>query len=53
MGVLNNLNFTVGNVPWKIFRVNAVYFAAFGRAGEQLPSAQLAHLAAELDHKKA
>ena len=25
MGELNNLNFTVGNVPWKIFRVNAVY----------------------------
>jgi predicted regulator of Ras-like GTPase activity (Roadblock/LC7/MglB family) len=53
MGALNNLNFTVGNVPWKIFRVNAVYFAAFGRAGEQLPSAQLANLAAELDRKKA
>ena len=52
MGALNNLNFTVGNVPWKIFRVNAVYFAAFGRAGEQLPSAQLAQLAAELDRKK-
>ena len=52
MGALNNVNFTVGNVPWKIFRVNAVYFAAFGRAGEQLPSAQLAQLAAELDRKK-
>jgi len=52
MGALNNINFTVGNVPWKIFRVNAVYFAAFGRAGEQLPSAQLAQLAAELDRKK-
>jgi predicted regulator of Ras-like GTPase activity (Roadblock/LC7/MglB family) len=52
MGDLNNLSFTVGNVPWKIFRVNAVYFAAFGRAGEQLPSAQLAQLAAELDRKK-
>jgi predicted regulator of Ras-like GTPase activity (Roadblock/LC7/MglB family) len=52
MGVLNNLNFTVGNVPWKIFRVNAVYFAAFGRAGETFPSAQLAQLAAELDRKK-
>ena len=34
MGALNNVNFTVGNVPWKIFRVNSVYFAAFGRAGE-------------------
>jgi predicted regulator of Ras-like GTPase activity (Roadblock/LC7/MglB family) len=51
MGELNNLNFTVGNVPWKIFRVNAIFFAAFGRAGEPLPSGQLAALAAELDHK--
>ncbi len=52
MGALNNVNFTVGNVPWKIFRVNSVYFAAFGLAGEQLPSAQLAQLAAELERKK-
>lgn len=51
MGDLNNLNFTVGNVPWKIFRVNAIFFAAFGRAGEPLPTAKLAALAAELDHK--
>jgi predicted regulator of Ras-like GTPase activity (Roadblock/LC7/MglB family) len=51
MGELNNLNFTVGNVPWKIFRVNAIFFAAFGRAGEGLPTAKLAALAAELDHK--
>jgi len=51
MGDLNNLNFTVGNTPWKIFRVNAIFFAAFGRAGEPLPTAQLAALAAELDHK--
>jgi predicted regulator of Ras-like GTPase activity (Roadblock/LC7/MglB family) len=52
MGALNNVSFTVGNVPWKIFRVNAVYFAVFGRAGEQLPASQLAQLAAELDRKK-
>ena len=52
MGALNNFNFTVGNVPWKIYRVNAVYFAAFGRAGEALPTVQLAALAAELDRKK-
>jgi predicted regulator of Ras-like GTPase activity (Roadblock/LC7/MglB family) len=52
MGALDNLNFTVGGVPWKIFRVNAVYFAAFGRAGGQLPDVQLAALAAELDRKK-
>lgn len=52
MGELNNLNFTIGNVPWKIFRVNSVYFAAFGRAGAPLPTAQLASLAGELDRKK-
>jgi predicted regulator of Ras-like GTPase activity (Roadblock/LC7/MglB family) len=52
MGALNNVSFTVGNIPWKIFRVNAVYFAAFGRAGEPLPTVQLAALAAELDRKK-
>jgi predicted regulator of Ras-like GTPase activity (Roadblock/LC7/MglB family) len=52
MGDLNNLSFTVGSVPWKIFRVNAVYFAAFGRANETLPTAPLAALATELDHKK-
>ena len=51
MGELNNLNFTVGNVPWKIFRVNAIFFAAFGRTGEPLPTGQLAALAAELDRK--
>jgi predicted regulator of Ras-like GTPase activity (Roadblock/LC7/MglB family) len=52
MGDLNNLSFTAGNVPWKIFRVNAVYFAAFGRAGQALPTAQLAALAVQLDRKK-
>ncbi|MBU6410828.1 MAG: hypothetical protein KGR98_10625, partial [Verrucomicrobia bacterium] len=51
MGALNNLKFTVGNVPWRIFRVNAVYFAAMGRAGQRLPGAQLAKLAAALDRK--
>lgn len=52
MGELNNLHFTVGNVPWKIFRVNAIFFAAFGHAGSPLPTAQLAGLAGELDRKK-
>ena len=52
MGELNNLNFTVGKVPWKIFRVNGIYFAAFGCAGESLPTGHLAELAAELDYKK-
>jgi hypothetical protein len=44
MGELNN-------VPWKVFRVNAIFFAAFGRAAQPLPTAQLAALANELDHK--
>jgi len=52
MGALNNVSFTIGNVPWKIFRINSIYFAAFGRAGEALPKAQLAGLAAELDRKR-
>ena len=51
MGALNNLSFTVGNIPWKIYQVHSVYFAAFGRAGESLPKAQLAALAGELDRK--
>ena len=53
MGALNNVSFTVGNVPWRIFRVNSVYFAAFGRAGESLPAAELTRLAGELDRKQA
>ena len=52
MGELNNLNFTVGNVPWKIFRVNAIFFAVFGHPGQPLPTGQLVALAAELDRKK-
>jgi predicted regulator of Ras-like GTPase activity (Roadblock/LC7/MglB family) len=51
MGELNNLNFTVGNIPWKIFRVNAVFFAAFGHAAKPMPTAELAALAGELDRK--
>ena len=46
LGDLNNLNFTVGSVPWKIFKVGAIYFAAFGRPGEPLPTSQLAGIAA-------
>ena len=43
---------TVGNVPWKIYRVNAIFFAAFGLAGRPLPTGQLSVLAAELNRKK-
>ncbi len=51
MGELNDLNFTVGNTHWKLFRVNAIFFAAFGGPGQPLPTSQLAALAAELDYK--
>jgi predicted regulator of Ras-like GTPase activity (Roadblock/LC7/MglB family) len=51
MGELNNVAFTVGNIPWKIFKVNAVLFAAFGHVGKSMPTAELAALAAELDQK--
>lgn len=52
MGDLNNLNFTVGNVPWKIFRVNAIFFAAFGHPSQPMPTADLVSLAAELDRRR-
>ncbi|MEI8040533.1 MAG: roadblock/LC7 domain-containing protein [Verrucomicrobiota bacterium] len=51
MGELNNLHFTMDNVPWQIFRVQSVFFAAFGREGKTLPTAQLAALAADLEHR--
>lgn len=50
MGELNDLNFTLGNIPWKIVRGRATFFGAFGREGEALPAAQLTALAAELEH---
>lgn len=51
MGALNNVSFTVGEVPWKIFRVNSIYFAVFGRGDEQFPKVELAQLAAGLNRK--
>ena len=51
MGELNNLNFTVDNVPWKIFRVDQIFFAALGNAGKPMPTAQLAALAHQLTFK--
>ncbi len=49
LGDLNNLSFTVGVVPWKIFKVGSIYFAAFGREGGRMPTSELADIAAELD----
>ncbi|HXA44367.1 MAG TPA: hypothetical protein VNZ25_02575 [Candidatus Angelobacter sp.] len=51
MGALNNVSFTVGDAPWKIFRVNSIYFAVFGRGDEQFPKFELAQLAAGLNRK--
>jgi predicted regulator of Ras-like GTPase activity (Roadblock/LC7/MglB family) len=51
MGDLNNLNFTVDNVPWKIFRVNQIFFAALGHAGKPMPTDELANLAHKLTFK--
>jgi predicted regulator of Ras-like GTPase activity (Roadblock/LC7/MglB family) len=51
MGDLNNLNFTVDNVPWKIFQVNQIFFAALGRPGQSMPTAELTALAHKLTFK--
>ena len=51
MDGLNNLNFTAGNVPWRVFRTSSVFFAAFGRANEPIPGDWLATLAGELEKK--
>jgi predicted regulator of Ras-like GTPase activity (Roadblock/LC7/MglB family) len=51
MGDLNSLNFTVDNIPWKIFRVNQLFFAALGHAGQPMPTEQLAALANKLTFK--
>lgn len=51
MGELKDLSFTVGDTSWKIFKVGAIFFAAFGSVKDALPLAPLAALAAELDRK--
>jgi len=51
MDGLNNLNFTAGKVPWRVYRTNSVFFVAFGRANEPLSADWLATLAAELESK--
>ena len=52
MGELNNLNFTIGNTLGKFSASMRFIFAAFGLAGQPLPTQQLAVLAGELDRKK-
>ena len=52
IGEMNNLDFTVDNVPWRISQVNSIFFATIGCAGQPLPTTQLAALGAKLDHKR-
>jgi len=51
MDGLNNLSFTAGKVPWRVYRTSSVFFVAFGRANEPLSADWLATLAAELESK--
>jgi hypothetical protein len=51
MDGLNNLNFTAGTVPWRVFRTSSVFFAVFGRANEPMPNDWLTTLAGELEKK--
>jgi predicted regulator of Ras-like GTPase activity (Roadblock/LC7/MglB family) len=53
IGELSHLEFRAGNIPWQIFRLNGVLFAAFGSAGGTLPLSELTALAWELDRKRA
>lgn len=50
-GELTSLTFCLEEVPWSIFRSNGLFFAAFGRQGEQMPMSQLAELAARFTKK--
>lgn len=52
LGELSQLDFIAQGVPWKIFRLHGVLFAAFGPAGGMLPHPQLASIAGEFDRKK-
>jgi hypothetical protein len=52
VGELSDLEFTAQGVPWKIFRLPGVLFAAFGRAGGRLPITELAAIAGEFERKK-
>lgn len=49
LGELSDLSFTAGGRTWKILRVNGLFFAAFGKAGVNLPAEELTQLAARLN----
>jgi len=52
LGEMNNLSFTVGAIPWRIFKVGSLFFAAIGVETAPLPTASLSSLAGELDRKE-
>ena len=49
-GSLTSLSFTLEDVPWNIYRVQDIYFAAFGRSGESLATPELGALVSELSN---
>jgi len=51
LGPLSQLTFKAGGIPWNIFRTHDIFFAAFGRAGESMPTDKLANLAEQLQRK--
>ena len=48
LGELSVLTFVVDKVPWQLSKTGNLYFSVVGRAGENLPTAQLIPLAAEI-----
>ncbi len=52
VGELSHLEFAADGIPWHIFRLNGILFAAFGLAGGSLPLPELTTLAKELDRKR-
>jgi predicted regulator of Ras-like GTPase activity (Roadblock/LC7/MglB family) len=52
VGELSRLEFWANNVHWLVFRLNGIYFVSFGWAGGELPTAELASMAAALDRKR-
>lgn len=51
VGELSRLTFWANEVQWLVFRLNGIFVVAFGWAGGELPTAELAVLAAEFERK--
>ncbi len=51
LGDLHEMSFVVGSTAWQVFRINSIFFAAFGRGGTSLPARELRALAGQLNHK--